>query len=94
MNKATVKRNDKRIVILIVMLFISVLIFPIDKGYACSCSQPDPPKEALKSSSAVFSGKLLTQLIGTKIMKYNLLQIQLLFFLTLINPGKVFAKNK
>ncbi|KOO52009.1 hypothetical protein [Viridibacillus arvi] len=59
MNKATVKRNEKRIVILIVMLFISVLIYPIDKGYACSCSQPDPPKEALKGSSAVFSGKVI-----------------------------------
>ncbi|MFE6167366.1 hypothetical protein ACFVP8_05720 [Viridibacillus arvi] len=59
MNKATVKRNEKRNVILIVMLFISVLIYPIDKGYACSCSQPDPPKEALKDSSAVFSGKVI-----------------------------------
>lgn len=59
MDKAIVKRNEKRIVILIVILFISVLIYPIDKGYACSCSQPDPPKEALEGSSAVFSGKVI-----------------------------------
>ncbi|MEK4759656.1 hypothetical protein MHH85_05280 [Viridibacillus sp. FSL E2-0187] len=59
MDKAIVKRYEKRIVILIVILFISVLIYPIDKGYACSCSQPNPPKEALKGSSAAFSGKVI-----------------------------------
>ncbi|MEK5481700.1 MULTISPECIES: hypothetical protein [unclassified Viridibacillus] len=59
MNKKTVKINKIRIVILLSMLFISVLIYPIDKSYACSCAQPDPPKEALKSSSAVFSGKVI-----------------------------------
>jgi hypothetical protein len=26
--------------------------------YACSCKEPPPPKEALKNSSAVFSGKV------------------------------------
>ncbi|MGE7918934.1 hypothetical protein ACQKM9_08285 [Viridibacillus sp. NPDC093762] len=59
MNKPTENKNNIRIVFLLAMLFISVLIYPIDKSYACSCAQPDPPKEALKSSSAVFSGKVI-----------------------------------
>lgn len=48
----------KRIFIIVCAVWLSIGFLDPETSHACSCVPPPPPKEAMESSSAVFSGKV------------------------------------